>query len=544
MLFYTILTCKLNYCSHFMINPDKRKAIYYLHKEGMSNREISRRLNVNGNTVHVIIDQKGIMPEIIRQDKIKIDQELLHKLYNDYNGCIKRIHEKLIEEERIDIGYSTLTVKIRELGISRSKFGLETKHSCFKYFDKIKITEELQRCMVKGKSYLNILRKVICNDDNKIDEKDFLLSEDEHQSIIKNGMQGKKKLWRYGIVIELFGFGAGIRAISNLLDISTNTVSKIINKYNQHGFEYLLNKCLTKSTRKETEIKTQRIIEILHQKPNLLGINRSNWNRESIKNVFEKQYGEKIGISTVGCLINNAGYKIKKVKQVLTSPDPNYREKVELLLKTIQSLNSDEMFFFLDELGPLRVKKYGGRCYLKKGEVRKVPKVQAFKGSITLFAALSATTNQLSWNYGKSKDTSAMIDLIEILFNQNYDKSKIFITWDAVSWHNSNKLLDWLDNFNADTKDIGEGPLIEFIPLPTSAQFLNVIESIFSGMKRAVVHHSDYQSEEEMKSAISGHFVERNAYFKKNPKRAGKKIWEIDFFLDYNNMKFGDYMKW
>ena len=276
----------------------------------------------------------------------------------------------------------------------------------------------------------------------------------------------------------------------------------------------------------------------------MFGINRSNWNQESIANVYEKKYGEKMGISTVGHLIRNAGYKMKKAKQFLTSPDPNYREKVELLLKTIQSLNSDEMFFFLDELGPLRVKKYGGRCYIKKGEVLRVPKVQASKGSITLFGALSATTNQLSWNYGKSKDTSAMIDLIEILYNQNYNKSKIYITWDAVSWHRSNELLDWLDNFNAETNDIGEGPLIEFIPLPTSSQFLNVIESIFSGMKRAVVHHSDYQSEEEMKSAISGHFVERNAYFKENPKRAGKKIWEIDFFLDYNNMKFGDYMKW
>jgi len=101
-----------------------------------------------------------------------------------------------------------------------------------------------------------------------------------------------------------------------------------------------------------------------------------------------------------------------------------------------------------------------------------------------------------------------------------------------------------LDSFNAETNDIGEGPLIEFIPLPTSAQFLNVIESIFSGMKRAVVHHSDYQSEEEMKSAISGHFLERNVYFKENPKRAGKKIWEIDFFLDYNNMKFGNYREY
>jgi transposase len=187
------------------------------------------------------------------------------------------------------------------------------------------------------------------------------------------------------------------------------------------------------------------------------------------------------------------------------------------------------------------VKKYGGRCYTKKGETVTIPQNPSPKGSITLYSALSATTNQVTWDYGKSKDTSAMIDLIEILFNQYYNKSKIYITWDAASWHRSNQLVEWLDVFNAQTKKIGKGPNIELVPLPSCSQFLDVIEAIFSAMKKAVIHHSNYQSEGEMKSAISLHFVERNDFFKKNPKRAGKKIWEIDFFQDYNNIKSGNY---
>ncbi len=173
-----------------------------------------------------------------------------------------------------------------------------------------------------------------------------------------------------------------------------------------------------------------------------------------------------------------------------------------------------------------------------------IPQNQASKGSITVCGALSATTNQITWNYGKSKDTSAMIDLIEILFNQYHDKSKLYITWDTASWHRSNELEDWLDIFNAQTKGIAEGPIIELIPLPSSSQFLDVIEAVFSAMKRAVIHHSNYQSEEEMKYAISLHFVERNDFFKKNPKRAGKEIWEIDFFRDYNNITAGNYREW
>jgi hypothetical protein len=63
-------------------------------------------------------------------------------------------------------------------------------------------------------------------------------------------------------------------------------------------------------------------------------------------------------------------------------------------------------------------------------------------------------------------------------------------------------------------------------------------------MKRAVIHHSDYASEQEMKSAISTHFADRNEYFKDNPRRAGKKIWEIDFFNDFRNLLGGDYREW
>jgi hypothetical protein len=65
-------------------------------------------------------------------------------------------------------------------------------------------------------------------------------------------------------------------------------------------------------------------------------------------------------------------------------------------------------------------------------------------------------------------------------------------------------------------------------------------------MKKTVIHHSDYQSAHEMKSAISQHFRERNAHFnfKDNPRRAGKKIWEIDFFYDHGSLPSGNYREY
>ncbi|NIO87702.1 MAG: hypothetical protein GTN53_44400 [Candidatus Aminicenantes bacterium] len=48
-----------------------------------------------------------------RKDKIEIDTELLHRIYNECDGWRERMHEKLKEEEGIKIGYSTLTRILR-----------------------------------------------------------------------------------------------------------------------------------------------------------------------------------------------------------------------------------------------------------------------------------------------------------------------------------------------------------------------------------------------------------------------------------------------
>jgi transposase len=295
---------------------------------------------------------------------------------------------------------------------------------------------------------------------------------------------------------------------------------------------------------KEQRPVTKALLEVLHNNPKAFGINRSSWTLRSLAAAFKTQYGIEISTSSVGRLLKDAGYSWKKSQRVLTSSDPDYEKKVRLVLRTLQNLKSSEVFYFVDELGPIQVKKHGGRLYTPKGKTPTHPQFTESKGSIILYGALSATTNQVTWLFGKRKNTESIIELMEILFNQNLKKSNIYITWDAASWHNSNKLIDWLDNFNDRNKMNGSGPLIEIVPLPSNSQFLNVIEAVFSGMKKAVIHNSDYRTVDEMKKAISNHFKDRNDYFKTNPKRVGKKIWKIDFFEDYSNLKSGNYRDW
>jgi transposase len=104
-----------------MIEPDVRNAIYQLHQQGMSLREISHRLQVSRNTVRRIVKQQGKSARRDRSDKKQIDPQLLERLYRECDGRMQRIHEKLVEEEGIQVGYSTLTRMLRELELSRSQ---------------------------------------------------------------------------------------------------------------------------------------------------------------------------------------------------------------------------------------------------------------------------------------------------------------------------------------------------------------------------------------------------------------------------------------
>jgi hypothetical protein len=70
--------------------------------------------------------------------------------------------------------------------------------------------------------------------------------------------------------------------------------------------------------------------------------------------------------------------------------------------------------------------------------------------------------------------------------------------------------LESVMGFWNDWADYDRAPIIELAPLPSRAQFLNVIESVFSGMSRAVIHNSDFKSVDDAKAAIDLYLSDRN----------------------------------
>jgi hypothetical protein len=83
--------------------------------------------------------------------------------------------------------------------------------------------------------------------------------------------------------------------------------------------------------------------------------------------------------------------------------------------------------------------------------------------------------------YSGKKDTKEMITLIETLLQEYADEDCLYFSWDAASWHSSKLLFATVKEMNSgQSKSDRKIPTVKFVPLPSRAQFLNVIESVFS----------------------------------------------------------------
>ena len=262
---------------------------------------------------------------------------------------------------------------------------------------------------------------------------------------------------------------------------------------------------------------------------------------EDIRTCLSEQ-GIHVSKNLIGEIIKKAGYRWRRAKTVLTSNDPGYREKLDAIKSILSTLGENDRFCSIDEFGPFAVKIKGGKRLVGPGEYPSVPQFQKSKGWLIVTAALELSQNQVTHFYSRAKNTAEMVKLLDVLLERYKGCDKLYFSWDAASWHASKALHAKVESVNLpDYRAKAQTPFVELAPLPKSAQFLNVIESVFSGMARAIIHNSDYRSAEQAVAVIDRYFQERNEYFLNHPKRAGKKLWGnepvVSEFAESNNCK-------
>jgi transposase len=314
--------------------------------------------------------------------------------------------------------------------------------------------------------------------------------------------------------------GIRLHTVAESLDLTPNTVIRYTTTFAGGGVDALFQ---ARQSRVHDEEHQGAVFALLHSPPSSYGINRTTWRMEDLHNVLAET-GHRVSESRIRRIIRAGGFRWRKAKTVLTSNDPQYQSKLDVIKGILLALKPNEAFFSIDEYGPFAVKRKGGKKRVGPGENYVIPQWQKSKGWTILTAALELSRNQVTHFYSLKKNTDEMIKMADLLRQQYRGCRSIYLSWDAASWHVSKKLVTHLKTVNREAVRDGY-PLVWTAPLPAGAQFLNVIESVFSGMSRAIIHNSDYGSLNAAKDAIDLYFRQRNEHFLRDPKRAGNKIW-------------------
>ena len=375
------------------------------------------------------------------------------------------------------------------------------------------LASEWMRSVLQGAIPLDILAKEL---------RDTPLSELE--ALFSAATKAELPIRNKSMAVLAYLRGIGCTPICSFLQISSGSLFRYWRLFRKGGTDMLFAKRTRSDKQSNDETVKNAVFSLLHSPPASHGVNRTTWRMADLHSVLSEQCHRNVGVEAIHTIIKEAGWKWRHARVVLTSNDPEYRTKVDAIKKILSELKADEAFFSIDEYGPFAIKQKGGVKQVAPGEQYVVPQWQKSKGWTILTAALELSRNQVSHFYSRKKNTGEIIKMADRLREQYRTCSTIYLSWDAASWHVSKDLAAHLEEINRQAAADGF-PIVKTAPLPACSQFLNVIESIFSGMARAIIHNSDYPSVEAAHEAIDRYFARRNEDFAQHPKRAGRKIW-------------------
>ena len=177
--------------------------------------------------------------------------------------------------------------------------------------------------------------------------------------------------------------GISQTTIATSLFLTLQSVRKYIKLFETEGLEGLFTWGWPRVKKVKNPNYIDAVFSILHEPPSLHGFNRTTWKMKDIRQVISQQ-GLDVSEGSISKIINNAGYRIRQAKKVLTSDDPDYKEKIKYITDILSNLGEKEKFFSIDEYGPFAIKIQGGRSLMPPGKTKKVPQWQESKGSLII----------------------------------------------------------------------------------------------------------------------------------------------------------------
>jgi transposase len=127
--------------------------------------------------------------------------------------------------------------------------------------------------------------------------------------------------------VLMFAEGRHYSYICEALSVSKEAVRLWLRAYEAKGLAGLVDRPRPGKPRIKSKQIEEAVEEIIHRPPSEFGFDRSTWSLESITEYVLTSRGVQVGLQTVRDVLFEKGYRWRRAKHSIISPDPDYQAK-------------------------------------------------------------------------------------------------------------------------------------------------------------------------------------------------------------------------
>ena len=311
-----------------------------MHKKGMSNRKIGKLLRHSPKTVGKVLKEKTPRPYHRPKRKTILDdyKDHIRIRFEEVGG----ISASKLYQEIQPMGYegsiSTIDAFLRTLPEPKTKKEKEGQEEN-SIASKSQILKKDMGChiwmhsLLQGEIRVEELEEQLSIDKDAIKKLHYLV------------LNERLKYRNRALAILAYHNQFPQCSIARFLCIAPGTVQDYVNRFKSDGIEELRDRSRKEQKKFEQSEYIDAVFKVLHAPPSTYDINRTTWRMEDLHHILGQE-GFPISKPYIWRIIKDAGYRYLKAKEVLTSNDPQYREKLQEITRILSNLKPNDLIAY------------------------------------------------------------------------------------------------------------------------------------------------------------------------------------------------------
>jgi transposase len=246
---------------------------------------------------------------------------------------------------------------------------------------------------------------------------------------------GRLKL-RYQIVL-LWSRGRSSGAIAQALGCAISTALHWAHRFLAEGEAGLVDRRSENGPRKVDPDLLQAVAEMIQEAPTASGWQRSTWTRELMALELERRTGVRLGVTTVGRMLEQLGARWGAPRPTVRCPWSRQRkaQRMAAIRRATGDLPEDEVVLYQDEM-EVHLNPKIGRDWMLPGR-QKAALTPGQNVKRHLAGALDPQSGRLVWVWGERRNSALFIAHLRALTQAYPHARKIHLIVDNCSAHDS-----------------------------------------------------------------------------------------------------------